>query len=55
MVVEPSEGGKEVKMRSLYSKILGGHWVQVKIASVMVNGQLTGYRISKGADLQACL
>lgn len=39
MVGEPSERGKEIKMRSLYSKIIGGHWGQIEIASVMVNGQ----------------
>lgn len=39
MVGEPSERGKEVKMRSLYSKIIGGHWGQMEIASVVVNRQ----------------
>lgn len=37
MVLEPSEGVKEFKMRSLCSTILGGHWRQTEIASVMVN------------------
>lgn len=37
MVLEPSEGGKAFKVRSLRTKVLGGHERQTEIASVMVN------------------
>lgn len=54
MAGEPSERVEEVKMRSLYSKITGGHWGPIEIASVVVNGQLDRVQ-NQGTDLQACL